>query len=606
MTQGEHDAAARALLALSPVATLIVERDGTIVELNAAAERLLARPDERLVGERLQERLSPLHHASLRTSLGLAVRGTNPPQACTVRLAGSAASWLQMDLGPVQVAGRACAVVVCQDVTAQRIAEESLSASEARFRALLDASEDAVALLDGPTLTLRRVNPAFVRMTRLSVEELVGRRVRLLFPDDQRWAVSATLRSALHDGAAGPLTVSLEGRAGVRRRVAMSVRSARVAGGLFCMISLRDQTEQWSSVRRRRALERQLWRVQRAEMLGAMAGSVADGMAEELGRIHRHVGAVLASEQQPEAELTLRAAMDATHRGEELVGRLQGLAAGAAPRPAEMWAHELVEEAAEGLVRAGAPAPAPRIEDADRNLRVAGDRAQVLAALVHLMTVGQHALSPGGQLVVTVAPVRVEPDASEGLPAGDYVRFVIGEVSGRMNLGQLSDAAMAGAGERLGGSGLKLGFATAQVSFGEHGGHVELASRPARIEAWLPRADTVSAPLGPARSVVVLEREAMVLQAAARLLTTEGFRVRVVGDFEDALEELADPPDVFLADLELLGERAKQLVAVVGSLEPRPRLIAMGAWTGPGVDAVLHKPFGSQALREALRETDAD
>jgi PAS domain S-box-containing protein len=70
---------------------------------------------------------------------------------------------------------------VIQDVTARRLAEEELRASERRYRAIVDTAVDAVIVIDVRG-TMQSLNPAAVRIFGYAAEEAVGRDVGMLMP----------------------------------------------------------------------------------------------------------------------------------------------------------------------------------------------------------------------------------------------------------------------------------------------------------------------------------------------------------------------------------------------------------------------------------------
>jgi PAS domain S-box-containing protein len=83
-------------------------------------------------------------------------------------------------------------VVVCRDISARKRAEEDLRASEERYRSVIAAMQDGIALLD-TNGAIRACNSSAERILGLSAEQMMGRT-----PRDPRW------RAILEDGSPLP------------------------------------------------------------------------------------------------------------------------------------------------------------------------------------------------------------------------------------------------------------------------------------------------------------------------------------------------------------------------------------------------------------------
>ncbi len=93
-----------------------------------------------------------------------------------------------MTISPVRGEGRPTLVGVsktARDIQARKRAEETLRASEARFRALVENSWDGVTLIDG-TGTIQYTTPATTRILGYPLAEYIGQNgMELVHPDDQ-------------------------------------------------------------------------------------------------------------------------------------------------------------------------------------------------------------------------------------------------------------------------------------------------------------------------------------------------------------------------------------------------------------------------------------
>ncbi len=95
--------------------------------------------------------------------------------------------------------GRACEMIIAQDVTARLRAEAALRASEARFRALTEHGSDLIFLVDPDTFVVRFISRSVERILGWSPSELEGRDNASLFHPDDVPQVADTLARAIAD-----------------------------------------------------------------------------------------------------------------------------------------------------------------------------------------------------------------------------------------------------------------------------------------------------------------------------------------------------------------------------------------------------------------------
>ena len=128
---------------------------------------------------------------------------------------------------------------------------------------------------------------------------------------------------------------------------------------------------------------------------------------------------------------------------------------------------------------------------------------------------------------------------------------------------------------------------------------------------------TLSAPrplAGPAEQsgrALVVEDDVVLAETLRDLLEEAGYAVAVHRNGHEALAALGDPPDLALVDLLLPGLNGVEVCRWLKT-DPRTRRVPvifitaaspefLAGWLdGCPCDAVLHKPFGLDALQEAL------
>lgn len=206
----QSEKTARALLKATPDGALLLNTEGTILETNGVAERLLGASADAIVGQMLTDLLptelaqrmgrrteevitwgtpTRFQHDFNERSLDYTIYPLFDPEGTVVRLA-----------------------VFARDITDQMRTEEALKESEERhkklyeesrrseelYRSLLNSSADAVVIYDMEGKTTY-VNPSFTRIFGWTMEEVDGQRIDFV-PSTEREATTEVIRSVVWEG----------------------------------------------------------------------------------------------------------------------------------------------------------------------------------------------------------------------------------------------------------------------------------------------------------------------------------------------------------------------------------------------------------------------
>jgi PAS domain S-box-containing protein len=171
-----NDAAARLIGFPSAVTLLRAAPDDILARFEMFDEAGRTFPPERLPGR-------------------LALRGGTSGQAVIrFRLRATGEDrWAIVSATPIrdEAGGSGFAVNVFRDITEQKRAEETLRQREARFRALIEQSSDAIALID-PTGTILYASASTRRVLGYQPDDLVGKDgFSLVHPDDRERVLAA-------------------------------------------------------------------------------------------------------------------------------------------------------------------------------------------------------------------------------------------------------------------------------------------------------------------------------------------------------------------------------------------------------------------------------
>ena len=260
------DQLASGLLEAAPDAIVGVGADGTIVLVNAQAERLFGYRRDELIGQRLEllvpESARNVHPAHR----GAYVHDPRPrPMGAGMELAGRRRDGTEfpaeISLSAIETDEGMIISAAVRDVTSRKRAEE-------KFRGLLEAAPDAIVGVnsDGHIVL---VNAQAERLFGYRRDELLGNRLDVLVPDRSRGIHPARRASYIADPRPRPMGADIE-LAGRRKDgsefpAEISLSAIETEEGLVVSAAIRDVTERKLIEKELRDKNAQLEQVSRAK-----------------------------------------------------------------------------------------------------------------------------------------------------------------------------------------------------------------------------------------------------------------------------------------------------------------------------------------------------
>jgi PAS domain S-box-containing protein len=599
-----------------------MDREGTYLFCWAdpAVMRRAAITTADLVGKRLGD-LFPPEEAQRRLADLERIFSTGQPQReeYAMRLPGGE-FWHDISLGPFRdEQGRITAVLgVIRDVTDRKRAEASHQESEERYRGVVEQSSDCIILHSGGKIVF--ANPATLRTLGMkSAEEMLGRTALDFVHPDDRPSVLARIAEAARSTVGVPPSEERFVRSdGAVFYGETAARRVIYAGEPTIMVVIRDVTE-------RRRMQAEVAKAQRLEAVGLLAGGIAHDFNNILTAIAGNVS--LAKKQAPlggSLEGLLDAAERGTQRASDLTQQLLTFARGGTPIRRAASLPELIHESADFALR-GSPTQA-RFLLPDDLWDVEVDPGQIGRVIQNLVLNAAQAMGEGGCVELRAENLLLDADAAPGKRPGRYVSFsVIDHGSGVAPdvLPRIFDPYFT---TKQGGSG--LGLAVTHSVVAKHDGRIEVESEIGQgttVRVLLPASEERASrePAGAQAEfqghgrILLMDDDADVRQIAAQMLQELGFEVVVAADGAEALaiyRAARERPEEFafvVLDLTVPGGMGGVACAAeLRQLDPDVRLVvASGYSVDPvmahpeehGFTAVVAKPFGLDALREALR-----
>ena len=364
-----------------------------------------------------------------------------------------------------------------------------------------------------------------------------------------------------------------------------------------------------------RTLERRMIDAQRAESLGVLAGGLAHDFNNLLVAVIGNADLALRELAPGPARTAIDNIRTAGLRAAELIDELLTYAGrrGAGATRVEPAA------VAEELLRIVAPTiPAGvRVEvDLPPDLALRGDAAQVRQVLLNLVSNARDALGAAGSIAIRAFALdhRGTPDEDDVLVAqpGAYVVLEVaddGPGFDRETRRHLFEPFFT---TKPQGHGLGLAAVLGIVR--AHGGGLRVSATPgagARFQVLWPAAEDLApaaAPRPAARTVLVVDDEALVRDVVARMIEDLGYAAVTAADGEAALALLGTKPiDAVLVDLTMPRMSGAEVIAAVRRDHPHLPVVLCSGYDrdarGPiRADAYLPKPFRIEALERTLAE----
>jgi len=605
------------------------------VDINPAYERLYGWTRDEVVGRGYEALDLPADYAGPRLEL---VRRTLAGETCRVELESLRRNGerFQADIRTIPVVhrGEPHVLAIVRDITERRRREEALRVSEEQYRAVFDASLDALVLRD-EAFRIVDVNPSYEKMSGYTRAEVEGADHVVANPPEIDAAVKALHRRAL-DGEPVRMEAQMIRRDGRPIDIELSGVRTMYQGRPHVLYAGREISARKQAEARHRELEAQLRQAQKMEAIGHLTGGIAHDFNNILTGIMGYL--TLAGEREAassDAKLArhLQQAQHGATRAKELIQQMLAFSRAQKGKPRAVSLAPLAEEAVK-LLGSSLPATVELRTALEQDLpAVMIDPVQVEQILLNLCINARDAMDGAGKITVGVrlaAQGATPRCASCHKPAaGRYVELAVAdsgpgippEVLERMFEPFFSTKEV--------GRGSGMGLAMVHGIVHEHGGHVVVETAPgkgATFRVLLPALEGEAEPAAPqgararplrhalAGRVLLVDDEQMVGEFMAELLGGWGLEVIVRRDPVEAEHWLAEDParvDLVLTDQTMpkmtgleLARRAAALRAALPVILYSGYAENIGAeqLARSGVRALLRKPVEPEPLYAALAE----
>jgi PAS domain S-box-containing protein len=613
-------------------ALILRNREGLIVDVNPAFLRMNGFTREEVMADRSQIFAPPEQRETIRDYYRRACEGETIHYELDVERKNGRAL-LDVRIVPILYAGEMHALSLARDITAQKQAEEALRASEEQYRAIFNATADALVLRDAQANVVD-VNPAFLHMTGYTREEVLNQN-RWIFALPDMGVMARDMHRRVIAGES--VQFEMPGRRKDGSQIYVEFRAVPIhyRGQRHALGMARDITAQKKAEAERARLEGQLLQAKKLEAIGTLAGGIAHDFNNILAAIlgygdlaQRSASARMGTPLRRHIDAVVAAGM----RAKSLVERILAFSRSGTGGRVPVQVQSVVAEALDLL----APTLPPHVH-LERGLEagdaaVMGDATQIHQVAMNLCANAVQAMKSKGTLTVALDVVeRGEAMAATSrLAGGRYVRLVVRDTGSGIApqvLERIFDPFFT---TREVGVGTGLGLSLVHGIVTDLGGGIEVESRPGEGSAFtvylpwstpaaFPTSSDDHAPMGNGETIMLVDDEEALVRLGEEVIASIGYEPIGFTSSTEALAAFRESPERFqavLSDEAMPDMTGSDLAREFRALRPDMPIVLMSGYVTPqvaararelGVTEVLAKPLVARdiarSLAAALRKT---
>lgn len=527
----------------------------------------------------------------------------------------------------------------------RKVVEETLAYSEARFRSVVDAAQDAIIAVDSQQ-RLALFNRAAERIFGYALAEIAGQEAARLFPAAAAQAFAQLMQN--HSSAVTPSTgqvyeLQARHKNGAFFPIELTIAATgRIAAGahtaeIVYIGVIRDVTAKQHAGEEMQKLQAQLFQAQKMETIGTLAGGVAHDFNNLLVGI---LGTASLMKTSVDAESLLQEHIQtieqAALRASELTKQLLGFARAGKYEVRAVNLNHPIQELLRLISRTFEKRITVTAQLAEDLWAIEGDSNQLQHSFLNICLNARDAMPEGGTLKLTTKNLAINTENSAlhfNLAPGKYVHLAITDTGVGMDAATQARIFEPFFSTKARDKGTGLGLAMVYGIIRNHGGRIYVDSavnQGTTFHIYLPGTTTIVASTKPEppreapfghETILLIDDERVILDVAGRILQRLGYAVLQAQDGEEAVRLFAERHhEIALVILDMVMPRlsGREVFRRLQALNPEVRVLLSSGYSADGdTQAILHegvvgfvqKPYVmnelAQAVKRALQPREA-
>ena len=389
----------------------------------------------------------------------------------------------------------------------------------------------------------------------------------------------------------------------------------------YYLVTNTDITEQ-------KRTEEHLFRAQRMESIGTLAGGIAHDLNNILSPIMMAVDMMQLNASDDESQRWLAMIKENAERGADLVKQVLTFARGMTGERLPVRLKHIIKELV-GVLKETLPKSIDVKYDIEPELwTISADPTQIHQVLMNVCINARDAMPTGGTISIAAKNVVIDDNYARmniDAETGNYVLLAISDTGTGMSADIVQRIYDPFFTTKEIGKGTGLGLSTTLTIVKSHGGFINVYSEPnrgTRFSIYFPSTETVNAidraalvtqlPRGNNELILVVDDEENIRQITQATLERFGYRVVLAGDGTDALGAYAQRGGeiaAVLTDMAMPFMAGEALIRALRKINPDVKVIAMSGLLSAGqtaelkslnVTEFLSKPFTAETLLDSL------
>ena len=488
----------------------------------------------------------------------------------------------------------------------------------------LDAS--AIVAITDQTGKITFVNDKFCEISKFSREELIGQDHRIINSKYHPKEFIADLWKTIANGKIW--------RGDIRNR-AKDGSLYWVSTTIVPFLDKNGKPYQYIAIRyditHQKRTEEHLFRSQRMESIGTLAGGIAHDLNNILSPILMSVDMLLMNETDDETERWLNVIRENAERGAELVKQVLSFARGMKGKRTNIQLKHLIKDHVKVLGETLPKSISIKYNIEPDLWTISADPTQIQQVLMNMSINARDAMPDGGSLMIAAKNTYLDEFTAKinfDAAVGNYVLLTISDTGigvSDEHKNRIFDPFFT---TKEIGKGTGLGLALAQTIVKSHGGFINLYSEPGtgtKFAVYLPVSESENSilpktnikhfPAGNGELILVVDDEENIRETSRASLERFNYRVVTAEDGNDGLAQFsANHSEIalVLSDMAMPGLDGFGLIRKIREIDPNVKIIAMsGLLTEDqtemlkdlNVTSVLAKPFTAENILNILAKT---